>query len=51
MTVLAGSVTITDNDADRTTTFTAGDTFFIEKGTRLTWQITKTLRKYYVIVS
>ena len=50
MTVLAGSVTITDNDTDRSATFTAGDTFFIEKGTRLTWEITETLRKYYVIV-
>ena len=50
MTVLAGSVTITDNDADRSATCPAGDTFFIEKGTRVTWEITETLRKYYVIV-
>lgn len=51
MTVLAGSVTITDHDADGSATFTTGDTFFVEKGTRLTWEITQTLRKYYVIVS
>jgi len=51
MTVLAGSVTITDRDAGRAETFTSGDTFFVEKGTRLTWEITETLRKYYVIVA
>ena len=30
-------------------TFTAGDTFFIAKGTQCIWEITETLRKYYMI--
>ncbi len=51
MTVLAGSVTITDHDTHKAETFTTGDTFFVEKGTPLTWEITQTLRKYYVIIS
>lgn len=51
MTVLAGSVTITDYDTGNTETFSSGDTFFVEKGTRLRWEITQTLRKYYVIIS
>ncbi len=51
MTVLTGSVTITDRDTRVVETFTPGDTFFVQKGTRLTWEITQTLRKYYVIVA
>lgn len=49
MTVLAGSVTVTDHDNGTADSFTTGDTFFVEKGTRMTWEITQTLRKYYVI--
>jgi uncharacterized cupin superfamily protein len=48
MTVLSGSVTLTNADGS-SDTFTAGDTFFIAKGTRCTWKITETLRKYYMI--
>jgi len=48
MTVLSGSVTLTDADG-RSDTFIAGDTFFIPKGTKLTWEITETLRKFYLI--
>lgn len=48
MTVISGSVTITGSDGEAET-FTAGDTFFIAKGTPLVWQITETLRKYYMI--
>jgi uncharacterized cupin superfamily protein len=50
MNVISGSVTLTHPDGE-TETFTAGDTFFIEKGSRLIWEITETLRKYYMIVS
>ena len=49
MTVLSGSVTLTDADG-RKETFTAGDTFLIPKGTKVTFEITETLRKYYMIV-
>ena len=48
MHVLSGSVTVTRADGTAET-FTAGDTFFIPKGTRCTWHITETLRKYYMI--
>lgn len=48
MTVLAGSVTLTDEHG-RSDTFAAGDTFFIPKGAKVTWHITETLRKFYLI--
>jgi uncharacterized cupin superfamily protein len=48
MTVLSGSVTMTDGDG-HAETFAAGDTFFVAKGTKCTWHITETLRKYYMI--
>ncbi len=50
MTVLSGSVTLTDADG-KAETFTAGDTFFVAKGTKCTWQITETLRKFYMIAA
>ena len=50
MTVLSGSVTITNEDG-QSDTFTAGDTFFIPKGTKCTWHVTETLRKYYLIAA
>ena len=48
MTVLDGSVTLTDADG-HAETYEAGDTFFMPKGARCTWEITKTLRKFYMI--
>lgn len=48
MSVISGSVTVTD-DAGEAQTFTAGDVFFIPKGTRCVWEITETLRKIYMI--
>ncbi len=50
MTVLSGSVTLTDADG-KAETFTAGDTFFVAKGTKCTWQINETLRKFYMIAA
>ena len=51
MTILLGSVTLTSTDDGTSETFTAGDTFFVAKGTRCTWEITETLRKYYFIAA
>ena len=51
MTILSGSVTLTDTDDGHAETFTAGDTFFVAKGTRCTWEITETLRKFYFIAA
>ncbi|MGI9604599.1 MAG: cupin domain-containing protein [Acidimicrobiales bacterium] len=50
MAMLSGSVTITDLDTGRAEVFTAGDTFFVTKGSRIIWETTATMRKYYVIV-
>lgn len=50
MTIISGSVTLTHADG-RSETFTAGDTLFIAKGTQGIWEITRTLRKYYMIAS
>jgi len=48
--ILSGSLTLTHADG-QTETFTAGDTFFIPKGTPLVWEITETVRKYYMIAA
>lgn len=50
MHVLSGQVTVTRDDGS-SETFTAGDVFFIPRGTKCTWHITETLRKYYMIVA
>ena len=48
MTVLDGSVTVT-GAGGQAETYEAGDTFFIPKGTSCTWEITKKMRKFYMI--
>ncbi len=48
MTVISGSVTLTNKDG-HAESFTAGDTFFVAKGTKCTWHITETLKKFYMI--
>lgn len=50
MTVISGSVTVTGEDG-KAETFAAGDSLFIAKGTKCTWEITETLTKYYLIVA
>ena len=50
MTVVSGSVSLTHADG-RAETFGPGDTFFIAKGSRLVWEITETLRKFYMIAA
>jgi len=50
MTVISGAVKLTDAEG-RSDTFRAGDTFFIPKGTRCVWEITETLRKFYMIAN
>lgn len=48
MTVISGSVTLTSPDGTEQI-FGKGDTFFMPKGTACTWEITETLRKFYMI--
>ncbi len=50
MSVISGSVTLTNADGS-SETFTAGDVFFISKGTKCTWHVTETLRKFYMIAA
>ncbi len=49
MTVVSGSVTLTNPEDGSSETYTAGDSFFVAKGTRCIWEITETLRKFYFI--
>ncbi len=48
MTVISGSLTVTNADGTAET-FTSGDSFYIAKGTKLRWEITDRLRKFYMI--
>ena len=48
MTVLSGSLSLTDAQGKKET-FTAGDTFLVPKGAKVTLEITETLRKFYMI--
>ena len=50
MHVISGSVTLTHSDG-RSETFTAGDTFFIPKGSPCTWENSETMRKFYMIAA
>lgn len=50
MTVISGALTLTHPDG-RAEHFTRGDTFFIPKGAPVIWEITETLRKFYMIVT
>ncbi len=48
MMILSGSLNVTDATGKKET-FVAGDTFLIPKGAKVTLEITKTLRKFYMI--
>lgn len=50
MTVISGSVILMGPDG-RSETYTAGDTFFVAKGTKCTWENTETLKKFYMIAA
>lgn len=50
MTVISGSVTLTNADG-QSETFTAGDSFFIPKGSKCVFHITEKLRKFYMIAA
>ena len=47
-TILAGKVGIIDNQAGTEEIFVAGDSFFLPKGSNLTWVIYETVRKFYM---
>ena len=47
-TIIAGKVGIVDNESGREEVFGAGDSFFLPKGSSLTWIIYETVRKFYM---
>ncbi len=49
MTVVSGVVRVQNDENGEVEVFRAGDSFFIAKGARCTWEITETLRKFYFI--
>lgn len=46
-TILGGKVGLIDNGTGREEIFVQGDSFFLPKGTSLTWIIYETVSKYY----
>jgi uncharacterized cupin superfamily protein len=47
MTIISGSVTLTDGDG-RSRTYGRGDSLFVPKGASFTWHITEKLKKYFM---
>ena len=50
MTIISGKLEVTNSDGSAET-YTAGDTFYVAKGAKITWHIKKTLRKFYMIAA
>ncbi|MBQ62934.1 MAG: hypothetical protein CMQ19_12780 [Gammaproteobacteria bacterium] len=46
-TIIGGKVGLIDNETNSEEIFTAGDSFFLPKGSNLTWVIYETVSKYY----
>ena len=47
-TILSGKVGLIDNAAQHEEIFTAGESFFLPKGSSLTWVVYETVRKFYM---
>jgi uncharacterized cupin superfamily protein len=47
-TIIAGRVGIVDNETGTEEIFVAGDSFFLPKGSSLTWIVYETVRKFYM---
>ncbi len=47
-TIISGKVGLTDNEDDHEEIFVAGDSFFLPKGSSLTWVVYETVRKFYM---
>lgn len=48
-TVISGRVGIVDNATGVEEMFVAGDSFYLPKGSSLTWNVYETLRKFYMV--
>ncbi len=47
-TIISGKVGLIDNSDEREEIFVAGDSFFLPKGSNLTWVVYETVRKFYM---
>ena len=47
-TIISGKVGLIDNVDEREEIFVAGDSFFLPKGSSLTWVVYETVRKFYM---
>ncbi len=47
-TIIAGKVGLVDNEDQSEEIFVAGDSFFLPKGSSLTWVVYETVRKFYM---
>ena len=47
MTIISGSLTLTDGDG-KSCTYGPGDSLFVPKGAGFTWNITESLKKYFM---
>ena len=47
-TIISGKVGLIDNEDGTEEIFVAGDSFFLPKGSNLTWVIYETVRKFYM---
>ena len=50
VTLLSGRLGLMDNETGNEEVFVAGDSFFLPKGSSLTWVIYETVRKFYMTV-
>ena len=48
MTLLSGRLGIIDNEDGVEEVFVGGDSFFLPKGSSLTWVVYETIRKFYL---
>lgn len=47
-TIISGKVGLIDNESGREEVFVPGDSFFLPKGSSLTWIVYETVRKFYM---
>ncbi len=47
-TIIAGKVGLIENEDESEEIFVAGDSFFLPKGSSLTWVVYETVRKFYM---
>ena len=48
-TIIGGRLGLIDNETGKEEVFVAGDSFFLPKGSNLTWVIYETVSKFYLI--